>query len=171
MFQITEKMQKALLFLLMIFLVAFPACEGDQGPTGPEGPEGPEGLEGAAGSGIGYTNDPSIGFSWGHSFVEAASVTFDITEEESTVFFIATENVWGSGAACKFAVRLVFDGVADDKTLIMAENPVTAAGNNGVSVSTSAMKVLSAGTHTVTLERSGCSFDKHPHINVIVLGN
>jgi len=79
--------------------------------------------------------------------------------------------VWGSGAACKFAVRLVFDGVADDKTLIMAENPVTTAGNNGASVSTSAMKVLDAGTHTVTLERSGCSIDKHPHLNVIVLGN
>lgn len=156
---------KTLLFLLLIFLVAFPSCEGDQGPVGPEGPDG------AAGSGIGFTNDPSIGFSWGHSFQEAASVTFDITEEESTVFFIATENVWGPGAACKFAVRLVFDGVADNKTLIMVDNPVTTSGNNGASVSTSAMKVFGQGTHTVTLERSGCSFDKHPHINVIVLGN
>ncbi len=159
---------KTLLFLLLIFLVAFPSCEGDQGPTGPEGPEGPDG---AAGSGIGFTNDPSVGFSWGHSFVEAASVTFEITEEESTVIFIATESVWGTGAACKFVVRLVFDGTADDNTLIMVDNPVTTSGNNGASVSTSAMKVLSQGTHTVALERSGCSLDKHPHLNVIVLGN
>ena len=84
---------------------------------------------------------------------------------------LATDNVWGTGAACKFAVRLTFDGVADDKTMIMVDNPVAAAGNNGASVSTSAMKVLSAGTHTVTLERSGCSTDMHPHLNVIVLGN
>ena len=158
---------KTLLFLLLIFLVAFPSCEGDQGPVGPEGPEG---VEGTPGSGTGYTNDPQVGFSWGHSFEEAASVTFELTET-STVFFLATENVWGSGAACKFAVRLVFDGVADDNTVIMTEIPVTAAGNNGAAVSTSAMKVLSAGSHTVALERSGCSFDKHPHLNVIVLGN
>jgi len=159
---------KTLPFLLLLFLVAFPSCEGDQGPVGPEGPDGPEGTPG---SGIGYTNEPQAGFGWGGTFVEAASVTFDITETESTVFFLATENVWGSGAACKFAVRLVFDGVVDDKTLIMVDNPVTTAGNNGASVSTSAMKVFDAGTHTVTLERSGCSFDMHPHLNVIVLGN
>jgi len=158
---------KTLPFLLLIFLVAFPSCEGDQGPVGPEGPEG---IEGVPGIGTGYSNDPQVGFSWGHSFEEAASVTFEITET-STVFLIATENVWGSGAACKFAVRLVFDGTADDKTMIMVDNPVTTADNNGASVSTSAMKVLDAGSHTVTLERSGCSFDKHPHINVIVLGN
>lgn len=158
---------KTLSFLLLIFLVAFPSCEGDQGPVGPEGPEG---VEGVPGSGIGYTNDPSLGFGWGHSFVEAASVTFELTET-STVFFLATNNVWGSGAACKFAVRLVFDGTADDKTLIIAENPVTSIGNNAAAVSTSAMKVLSAGTHTVTLERDGCILDMHPHLNVIVLGN
>jgi hypothetical protein len=156
---------KTLLFLLLIFLVAFPSCEGDQGPVGPEGPDG------AVGSGIGFTNDPSIGFSWSHSYQEAASVTFEITETESNVFFLATENVWGLGAACKFAVRLSFDGTADDKTLVMVNIPVTSAGNNGASVSTSAMKVFGQGTHTVTLERSGCSLDKHPHINVIILGN
>ena len=80
---------KTLPFLLLIFLVAFPSCEGDQGPVGPEGPDGPEGTPG---SGIGYTNDPQVGFGWGHSFVEATSVTFEITET-STVFFLATENV------------------------------------------------------------------------------
>ena len=159
---------KAVPFLLLFFLAALISCEGDQGPAGPQGPEGPIG---APGSGIGYTNDPSLGFGWGGAFVDVASVTFEITETESNVFFLATENVWGTGAACKFAVRLSFDGVADDETLIMVDNPATGSGNNGSSVSTSAMKIFDQGTHTVTLERSGCSFDKHPHINVIVLGN
>lgn len=142
-----------------------PSCEGEEGPVGPEGPEG------VPGSGIGYTNDPRAGFGSGLTFVEAASVTFEITEDQSNVFFLATENVWGSGAACKCVVRLAFDGVADDKTMILVDVPVTASGNNGASVTTSAMKVLSQGTHTVTLERGGCSLDVHPHLNVIILGN
>jgi len=159
---------KTLPFLLLIFLAASPSCEGDQGPVGPEGPEG---VEGVPGIGTGYTNDPQLGYGWGVTFETAASVTFEITEDGTTVFFLATDNVWGTGAACKFAVRLVFDGVADDKTLIIANNPVSSIGNNGASVSTSAMKVFDAGTHTVTLERDGCMIDMHPHLNVIVLGN
>lgn len=162
---------KNLAFLLLIFLVAFPSCEGDQGPVGPDGAEGPEGIEGEPGSGIGYTNDPQVGYGWGDDFVEVATVTFEVPDDQTTVFFLATDNVWGTGAACKFAVRLVFDGVADDKTMIMVNNPVGTGGNNGASVSTSAMKVLDAGSHTVTLERDGCMTDKHPHLNVIVLGN
>jgi hypothetical protein len=162
---------KNLLFLLLIFLVAFPACEGDQGPVGPEGPEGAAGADGADGSGIGYTNDtPTPNWGWGGTFEEAASVTFTLAET-STVFVLATENVWGPGSACLFCVRLVFDGTPDDETMVMVDNPVASGGNNGASVSTSAMKSLAAGNHTVTLERSGCSFDKNPHINVIVLNN
>ncbi len=162
---------KTLLFLLLVFLVAFPSCEGDQGPVGPDGPEGTTGTDGTDGSGIGYTNIlPTPNWGWGGTFEEAASVTFELTET-STVFVLATDNVWGTGAACLFAVRLVFDGTADDKTMIMVDNPVASGGNNGSSVSTSAMKSLGAGTHTVTLERSGCGFDKNPHLNIIVLGN
>jgi hypothetical protein len=162
---------KHLLYLTLIFLMVLTSCEGDQGPVGPEGPEGPEGIEGEPGSGIGYTNDPQVGYGWGGDFVEAASVTFDVQEDGTTVFFVATDNVWGTGAACKCAVRMAFDGVADDKTMIMVDIPTATSSNNGASVSTSAMKVLDAGSHTVRLERSGCMTDKHPHINVIVLGN
>lgn len=153
------------LFLLIVFLVAFPSCEGDEGPVGPTGPEGPPG------SGAGYTNDPSLGYSWGGTWTDAANVTFDVTEEQSTVFFLATVNVWGPGSACKSAVRLSFDGTADDKTMIMVDIPTATGGNNGASVATSAMKVFAQGSHTVTLQRSGCAFSVHPHINVIVLGN
>jgi hypothetical protein len=55
--------------------------------------------------------------------------------------------------------------------MVMVDNPVASGGNNGASVSTSAMKSLAAGTHTVALERSGCSLDKNQHLNVIVLNN
>ena len=154
-----------IVFFLLVFLAAFPSCEGDQGPVGPEGPEGPPG------SGVGYSNDPSAGFGWGGTWTDAATVTFDVTEAQSTVFFSATVNVWGTGAACKTAVRLSFDGAADDKTMIMVDVPVTASGNNGASVATTAMKILPQGSHTVTLQRSGCSFSQHPHVNVIVLGD
>lgn len=156
---------RTLAFILLVFLVAFPSCEGEDGPVGPEGPPG------VPGSGIGYSNDPSLGMSWSGTFVEAASVTFEITEEQSTVFFLATNNVWGPGTPCVFVIRLAFDGVADDKTLVYVDNPVAAVGSNGASVTTSTMKVFARGTHTVTLQRSGCSLDKHPHLNVIILGN
>jgi hypothetical protein len=157
---------KALLLLLLVFLISFPSCEGDQGPVGPEGPQG------ESGSGIGYTNDPYLGYGWGGDFVEVATVTFEITEAQSTVFILATDNVWSAGGtACKCAVRLSFDGAADDKTMHMIDIPNTSGSNNGASVSTSAMKTFSEGSHTVTLERSGCMTDKHPHINVIVLNN
>ncbi|HSG28167.1 MAG TPA: hypothetical protein VLA34_06785 [Candidatus Krumholzibacterium sp.] len=156
-------MKRVSILLFAVLLAA--GCEGDRGPVGPEGPEG------LPGSGIGYTNDPYVGFNWGGSFVEVASVTFDVPEDGTTVFFLATDNVWGPGAACKSALRLVFDGVADDRTLMMVDIPTATSSNNGASVATSAMKVLDAGSHTVMLERSGCMTDKHPHINVIVLSN
>lgn len=156
---------RALALLLLVFLIAFPSCEGEEGPVGPEGPAG------VPGSGIGYSNDPSVGYGSGLTFVEAASVTFEITEEESNVFIIATDNVWGSGTPCITAIRLVIDDVDEDNTLMMVDVPAAISGNNTASLTTSTMVVLSQGSHTVKLERGGCSFDMHPHLNIIVLGN
>ncbi len=156
---------KALALILLVFLVVFPSCEGEEGPVGPEG------VAGVPGSGIGYSNDPSPGYGSGLTFVEAASVTFEITEEESNVFIIATDNVWGPGAACISIIRLVIDDVVEDNTLVMVDIPNAVGGNNGASLTTSTMLVLSQGSHTVKLERGGCSFDMNPHLNVIILGN
>lgn len=156
---------RAFTLILLVFLVIFPSCEGEEGPVGPEG------ISGVPGSGIGYSNDPSIGYGSGLTFVEAASVTFEITEEESNVFIIATDNVWGSGVPCVCVIRLVIDDVVEGNTLVLVDIPVASGGNNGASATTSMMKVFSQGTHTAKLERGGCSFDMHPHLNVIILGN
>lgn len=156
---------RALAAILLLSLVLFASCEGDRGPIGPEGPPG------STGSGIGYTNSVNTAFGWGGSFVEAVSVTFEVTDTESMVFFLATDNVWGLGPACKCAIRLSFDGVAADNTMVMADIPTSTGGNNGASITTSAMRSFSQGSHTVTLERSGCNFDQHERLNVIVLGN
>jgi hypothetical protein len=81
--------------------------------------------------------------------------------------------VWGTGtAACKAAIRLRFDGAADDATLASFDLPITTIGGNNLGMlMTSAMKTFSQGTHTVTVERAGCSFSQNPHLNVIVLSN
>jgi hypothetical protein len=72
-------------------------------------------------------------------------------------------------------IRLTFDGVADDVTLVHSDVPVSTFGNNKGVLMTSSMKTFSQGTHTVTLEHGGwagnCLGTMHPHLNVIVLGN
>ena len=156
---------RALALILLVSLVVLPSCEGEEGPVGPEGPAG------VSGSGIGYSNDPVAGHGSGITFEEAASVTFEITEEQSNVFIIATDNVWGTGVACISVIRLVIDDVVEDNTLVMVDIPNAVSGNNGGSLTTSTMIVLSQGSHTVKLERGGCSSDMNPHLNVIVLGN
>jgi hypothetical protein len=157
------------------------SCEGDLGPVGPAGTEGPAGDEGAIGpegppgSGVGFHNTPTPGFGSGLTFVTAASVDFDVTETQSLVYFQADVGVWGDGTPCKAGIRLTFDGVADDLTLVHSDVPVSNLGNNMGVLMTSTMKTFSQGTHTVTLEQGGwagnCGIYKHPHLNVIVLGN
>lgn len=144
---------------------------GEQGATGDQGPIGPEGPPG---SGVGFHNTPTPGYGWGGTFTSAASVDFEVTETQSLVYFQADVGVWNypGTAACKAAIRLTFDGAADDVTLASLDLPATTLGGNNLGMlMTSAMKTFSQGTHTVSLERSGCSFSKHPHLNVIVLSN
>ena len=154
---------RALALLLLVFLIALPSCEGEEGPVGPEGPPG---------SGLGFANDPSPGYGSGLTFDEAASVTFDVTENDSKVFIVATDNVWGAGTACFTVIRLVIDDVVESNTYMAVDVPdATGGGNNMGCLTTSTMVTLSQGTHTVKLERGGCSFDMNPHLNIIVLGN
>jgi hypothetical protein len=51
--------------------------------------------------------------------------------------------VWGTGtAACKAAIRLRFDGAADDATLASFDLPITTIGGNNLGMlMTSAMKI------------------------------
>ncbi|UCC85523.1 MAG: collagen-like protein [Gemmatimonadota bacterium] len=163
----------------LLFAFGLMSCEGDVGPVGPEGEQGPVGdqgpigPEGPAGSGVGFHNTPSPGYGWGGTWVTDASVDFDVTETQSLVYFQADVGVWHTGvAACKAAIRLTFDGTPDDLTLASIDLPATQIGGNNLGMlMTSRMRTFSQGTHTVTLEREGCSTSKHPHLNVIVLGN
>jgi hypothetical protein len=157
------------------------SCEGDVGPVGPAGDQGPVGdqgpigPEGPPGSGVGFHNTPSPGFGSGITFNTVASVDFDVTETQSLVYFQADVAAWGNGTACMAGIRLTFDGVADDATLVHADVPTSTFGNNKGVLMTSSMKTFSQGTHTVILEHGGwagnCNIAMHPHLNVIVLGN
>ena len=165
----------------LLFGFGLISCEGDLGPVGPEGDEGPAGdegpigPEGPAGSGVGFHNNPTVGFGSGLTYVEAASVDFDVTETQSLVYFQADLAVWGNGTPCLGGIRLTFDGVADDVTIHHIDVPASSFGNNKGVATTSTMKTFSQGTHTVTLEggswAGNCNIYKHPHLNVIVFRN
>ncbi len=165
----------------LLFAFGLMSCEGDVGPVGPEGDpgpvgdQGPIGPEGPAGSGVGFHNTPTQGFGSGLAFNTVTSVDFDVTETQSLVYFQADVAVWGNGAPCLAGIRLTFDGVVDDVTLVLSDVPVAFSGNNKGVLMTSGMSTFSQGTHTVTLEHAGasgnCLITMHPHLNVIVLGN
>jgi hypothetical protein len=165
----------------LLFAFGLMSCEGDVGPVGPEGDQGPAGNqgligpEGPPGSGVGFHNTPSPGFGSGLTFNTAASVDFDVTETQSLVYFQADVGVWGNGTPCLAGIRLTFDGVVDDVTLVHSDVPAAVTGNNMGVLMTSTMKTFSQGTHTVTLEQGGwagnCGITMNPHLNVIVLGN
>ena len=125
-----------------------------------------ETLTAGAGGAELHSNTPTIGF--GATIDEPIdSVTFDLTANKK-VLILADVNIWGVNP-CSEVIGLEIDGEPEGRTAVSIDNQAAVAGNNGTSVSTSWVTTLGAGSHTVTLKANGgCSFYKHPHINVIV---
>ncbi len=119
---------------------------------------------------VGYSNTPTTGFGTTTS-IKVDSVTFTLNSTQK-VYVQADVGIWGNGA-CKDVIQLEFDGVEEIKTAAIVDNHATTVGGNNTTVATTSwMTTLSAGSHTIRLKGfGGCSFFKHPHINVIILGN
>lgn len=120
----------------------------------------------------GYSNTPSVGFGSGITFNVIESVTFTLSDT-AKIYVQADVAMWGNGSPCVGAIKLNFDGADENRTLTQSDNPVSAFGNNKITVATSWMTTLSPGQHTVNLKAGGwqnnCSIFKHPHLNVLVL--
>ena len=119
---------------------------------------------------IGYTASTVAGFGT-TTTLDLATVTFDLTEMK-TVLILADVNIWGNGP-CEETIRLSIDGNPENRTAVNVDNQTAVGGNNGVSASTSWMTTLAAGSHTIKLRawNGSCTFYKHTHLHVLILGN
>lgn len=109
-------------------------------------------------------------YAWTTS-TDLRTVTFDLPAERK-VMFIATSEAWSNPSlGCRIGVGLRFDGADDDATLRTTTVPDLAGANGVGSTATTAMKTMSAGTHTVKLRggaEANCFF-QNSSLDAVIL--